>query len=175
VLITLALADAKDAGTVARNIMAHDVRGVLIGPIYPYENAVMAVFAQMRSLAIPVVAFGYGLQPVGDDVILIDERKAGHLAVANHHSGIDELARSRALEQRTDHDRLGGEAAIVLDEAGLGSLAGARSAVQPDDFIRKLEPLDADLIDQILPSGIENEIGVFDFEIDGLRSAGFGS
>jgi hypothetical protein len=55
----------------------------------------------------------------------------------------------------------------------LGSLTRAWCSIQPDDFIRKLETLNADLLHQLIPSGIEDEISVLDLKVDSIRSGRF--
>ena len=104
------------------------------------------------------------------------KKQTRHLAVANHHARIDQFPRRRAFQKVADDDRLGRVAAVGLDESGLCALSRAGSAVEPDDFIWETQPLDADLLLQLVPSSSENEVRILHLQIDGgfFRSGGRG-
>ena len=104
------------------------------------------------------------------------KKQTRYLAVADHHSRIDQFPRRRAFQKVADDDRLGRVAAVGLDESGLCALSRAGSAVEPDDFIWETQPLDADLLLQLVPSSSENEVRILHLQIDGgfLGSGGRG-
>ena len=100
------------------------------------------------------------------------KKQTRYLAVADHHSRIDQFPRRRAFQKVADDDRLGRVAAVGLDETRLCSLSRAGRAVEPDDFIWETQPLDADLLLQLIPRSSKNKVRILHLQIDGgfLRS-----
>ena len=94
------------------------------------------------------------------------EKDADHLAVSHHAALRLDFERLGAVEQLADHDRFRVDVAQGPDEVGVGPLARARSAAQQDQFLGKAEILPAIVGLQLLPCAVENELCVFDFEID---------
>ena len=99
---------------------------------------------------------------------------AHHLAVAHHAALGFELLGFRAVEQRADHNRLSCDAAHFADEVRVRALACARCATEQDQLLWKAQLLAAIVFFQLLPDVVEDELGIFDFQICGSGRFGGG-
>ena len=77
-------------------------------------------------------------------------------------------------QQRADHDGRASEAAGVHDEPGLSSLAGAGGSAQQDDLLGEPQVFVADLFFEGFPDRVEDDLGVFDFQVRRLPFLFFG-
>ena len=70
---------------------------------------------------------------------------------------------------------MAGQATHLSDEGGVSAFAGAGRAAEQDDFLGKAEIVMADFLFQPAPDSIEDELGIFDFEVNApYRKAGVG-
>ena len=96
------------------------------------------------------------------------------LAVADEHAGVDALLGLGAREQVADDDGVGGVVAILEDERGVGALAGAGGAVEPEDLAGESELLAAELALQTGPDRVEDDLAILDLEVADTARGGSG-